>query len=139
MERYAYSLDQKTWVGVFDSRDQASRAAGQDNRHLYAPKENITVWTGIAGRTPRAGELVPGGADLLQLLKQRLGDQGAAAEWFKKLEGLPPETVDVLRRRVVDAVDSWANSIGLQPRFFEVEEPERHTVCVFNGTKREAG
>lgn len=139
MERYAYSLDQKSWVGAFDSRDQAARQGAQDNRHLVAPKGNLEIWTAVAGRSPRAGELVPDGSELLQMLARQLGDQGNAGEWFLKLTALPSETHEVLRRRVADAVDGWVGALGLQPRFFSVEDPQRHSICVFNGTKREAG
>lgn len=138
MERYAYSLDGKSYTGSYESRDAAGRGALQDNKHRLIARSTVDVWTAIRGTCPRAGELVSSGEELLAFLRTRLGPDAAAEAWFAKLEGLPEETIDVLRKHMADAFERWTGSLGLQPRFFEVSEPCRRAMFVIEGVK-EAG
>jgi hypothetical protein len=139
MERYAYSLDGKIYVGSFESRDAAKRGALFDNRHVLEARTSVDVWTAIRGTSPRAGELVPSGERLLSLMKDQLGGGEAAAAWFAKLEGLPEETIERLRHRVVEAFEGWTGSLGLHPRFFSVEEPHKNSAFVIEGVKKAVG
>lgn len=120
MPRFAYSHNGQDWFGVYETREEAAHACAQDPLGSYEPDTAAMVWTGECV-FHRAGSLGPSGSALLAVMENKLIEAPLAAlDWIDKLRGLPAETLERLQQQVAGAIDAWAGSVGLQPRWFTV-------------------
>lgn len=131
--RYAYSFDRHTFVGQFDSRNDALRAAmGKANQMQDAPTE-IYVGLKADGDPQASGHAV----ETLRRMsaRARAVSDGAGRYLLGVTEQEEAELDTMLERTIVE----WLKKHDRMPTFYNVESISEHPVPVFNGARAPHG
>ena len=126
---YSWSISEEgPFHGPFDTVEEAVA----DGRSEYAYEhrgETFTLYVGTDRPKPKAGQFVPDGWSLIDMLQTGCADNEQpeqSEDWLDEDKG--SEASHDLRRRIQTAVNEWADEWGSQPTWWTVEDVERHVV-----------
>jgi len=128
--RYAYSLDRQTFLGQFDSRADALRAAFAAARQLAEPPTEVYVGLKVVG-DPQAG----GHAEqVLHTMcdRARAADESAARYLCNVSEHEEADLDGMLARTITE----WLKKHDRMPTFYRIEAISEHPVPSPSQTRR---
>ena len=118
---YCYSLDNETFTGEFDSREEALAAAMASVENQSGNK----VFTGRNGRPPEASEFLPDPEDITETMAVRACDAYGehAEDWLSRLTKDQEDRIQAHLNAIAQVIqDSEA------PTFWNIEDIEHHQV-----------
>lgn len=112
---YAWSTDDESYHGCFDSREDAAAAAFEED------EEADTAWTGRRVTPVRVADA----DDLIERVAVRTSDE--AGEWADDyLYDVPKPVVAELQAALQALWDAWERRHKLEPAWFNVEDAKEH-------------
>jgi hypothetical protein len=120
--RYAYSLDRETFLGQFDSRADALRAALSAARQQTEPPTEVYVGLKIAGDAQANGHA----EHVIQHMIDRARTASdAGAHYLQNLNEQEEADLDTM---LDSAISAWLRKHNRMPTFFSVEAISEHPV-----------
>src|SRR3954467_3552407 len=120
--RYAYSLDRETFLGQFDSRADALRAALTAARQQSGPPTEVYIGLKIAGDTQSTGHAEHVIERMIDRARTR---NDSAARYLRNVNEQEEADLDAA---LSEAINAWLKKHDRMPTFFRVEAISEHPV-----------
>ena len=120
--RYAYSLDRETFLGQFDSRADALRAAFNAARQQPEPPTEVYVGSKITGDAQTSGHAEH---VIERMIDRARAGNDAAARYLQNVNEQEEADLDTM---LADTITAWLRKHDRMPTFFSVEAISEHPV-----------
>ncbi len=120
--RYAYSLDRETFLGQFDCRADALRAALAAARQQSEPPNEVYVGRKLAGDAQVSGHAKQVIEDMID--RARTADEGAD----RYLQNVAEQEEAELDEALAATITTWLKKHKRMPTFFTVDAISEHPV-----------